>query len=314
MSDTFTMSDFYASDGGEENDDVIVDETIDVEPEGESLDEPAAAEAEPGDDEQAPQDSAEPEGQPEKTYLDFSALEGQFARLKVGDEEIEVPATELPQWAMRQADYTRKTQELAQQREQLQFWQTVDQAMKANPAETLAYLQKQFGVDATSVEETDDDDTWVDPVEKAVQQKLEAFQQQLAPVLEYTSRQQAIEYVDTVVKGMQQKYGDDFNVQEVLGECSQRGIEDPNLIEAVYRDMAAERFFAQQQALKTAGAQRQAEDANKRTAAQQAAAATGASGSAAGGRNATAPARDAETPMEAFQMAMRELREQGVIT
>ena len=77
-----------------------------VEPTEKPEDEPVDAAEEASDDST---DEAEEQEQEEQKYL-----------IKVGDEEVEVTLEELQNGYSRQADYTRKTQEVAQQRKQVQ--------------------------------------------------------------------------------------------------------------------------------------------------------------------------------------------------
>ena len=79
-------------------------------------------------------------------YVDTSAFDGKYVKVKVDGEELDVPFNEAIQGYQRQADYTRKTQELSQQREQLQYAQTLQQALESNPQQTLEILSRHYGV------------------------------------------------------------------------------------------------------------------------------------------------------------------------
>ena len=79
-------------------------------------------------------------------YVDPSAFDGKYVKVKVDGTDIDVPFGEAIQGYQRQADYTRKTQELAAQREQLGYAQTLQQALETNPQETIDLLTRHYGV------------------------------------------------------------------------------------------------------------------------------------------------------------------------
>lgn len=291
--DDFSTADFYGSDGGE-------DETYDdfsLEPSDDTQD--AAPEAPIGEGQ------GEVEDQPETTYLDLGQYAGQKVRVKVDGEDVEVPVEDLLGGYSRTADYTRKTQELAAQRQEIDFWKSVDAAMRVNPQQTLEYLSKQFGAQqAPAATEAADDDwgQYSDPTE----QKLEALQQQLAPAVQYFQQQQAEQYLNQVIDGLNTKYADSevpFSAQEVVTEALNRGIHDPRMLEAVYRDMSFDRLRAQLSAKKEVATQQQTTDAQKKAAAQQQAALIGSGAGAPRGR---APQSTAPRKYESFADAWAE--------
>jgi len=291
--DVFTADDFYGSDGGE---DEAFDEVIDE-----------------GTDDAAPAAPAEGDGQGEvteqpddSTYFDISQYAGQKVRVKVDGEEIAVPVEDLLGGYSRTADYTRKTQEIAQQREEIAFWKQVDAAMRVNPQQTLEYLSQQFGVQqaAAATEAADDDwGQYDDPSSKQVA----ALQAQMAPVVEFVQMQQAEQYLTQVLDGLSKKYGDDFNANEVVTEALNRGVKDPLMLEAVYRDMDYERLRARTAATQHVAADQAATDAKRQAAAQQAAAVVGNGSSAPRGRASAAPVAEPKTIAEAWALAKAEM-------
>ena len=121
-------------------------------------------------------------------YVDTSAFDGKYVKVKVDGEELDVPFNEAIQGYQRQADYTRKTQELSQQREQLQFAQTLQQALESNPQQTLDVLSRHYGVaeaqrmvaEATDTPETPQFD---DPLEQRIweaEQRIQSYEQERA--------------------------------------------------------------------------------------------------------------------------------------
>ena len=71
---------------------------------------------------------------------------GESYTVKVDGEESEVTLEELQDGYQRQADYTRKTQELADERKRLQQAEAIVSSLENNPEETLKALGEAFGV------------------------------------------------------------------------------------------------------------------------------------------------------------------------
>ena len=66
--------------------------------------------------------------------------------VKVDGEDVRVPLSEAVAGYSRQADYTRKTQELAQQKQSLQWASAVAQALENDPNRTIELLQTHYGL------------------------------------------------------------------------------------------------------------------------------------------------------------------------
>ena len=62
------------------------------------------------------------------------------------DDETTVPVSELRDRGLRQADYTRKTQELSEQRKELEDVATLRRALDVNPEGTIRWLAEQRGI------------------------------------------------------------------------------------------------------------------------------------------------------------------------
>ena len=69
---------------------------------------------------------------------------GDLYVIKVDGEEQEVSLEELRNGYQRQADYTRKTQEISAERDRLQQAESIVAALENNPEETLQILAKSF--------------------------------------------------------------------------------------------------------------------------------------------------------------------------
>ena len=146
--------------------------------------------------------------------------------VKIDGEEAQVTLEELQQGYQRQADYTRKTQEIAAERDRLQQAEAIVSALEHDPEGTLQTLAHSFNVaPITGQQVSDDEYAEVDPT----QQKLAELEHKIA-------RQEQMERVQRVereVSTLQEKYGE-FNREELLNHALKNGI--PNL-EAAYTHM-----------------------------------------------------------------------------
>lgn len=91
----------------------------------------------------------------------------------VDGEELEVTLDELRDGYSRQADYTRKTQALAAERERLRGMEQLADALNADPKVALEELARAFGVDWDSPGESaelDSDLDDLDPLERTVKE------------------------------------------------------------------------------------------------------------------------------------------------
>lgn len=205
----------------------------------------------------APEASAE-------DFFNISEYADKKVRVKVGGEEIAVPVSELAAGYQRQADYTRKTQEVAAQREQAAFGLQLQQALEINPAETIKLLSATYGVQLTpaQAQQIADDaaaggaDTFVDPVERLVAERLspiEAYIQDL-------ERERAVNQLERDLASLKTKYGDDFNEQAVVQAAVAMGETD---LDKVFKIIAFDTLMAKQQAVTEYTSQQAAEDANR---------------------------------------------------
>lgn len=178
----------------------------------------------------------EPEAAP-PSYLETDQYADHHVRVRVDGQEVSVPLREAIDGYSRQADYTRKTQELAEQQRRAQFGMTLQQALEANPAETLRILQAQYLQEQTEQEAPTPPDWTDDPDGKRWQEydaRLQRFEQQ-----------QADNELRTAVGVLQQRYGEDFNPTEVVQVAFSQGRMD---LEAVYKELAFDRYWQGQQA------------------------------------------------------------------
>jgi len=212
---------------------------------------------------------ATPSAPPE--YLDADQYAGHHVRLKVDGEELEVPLSEALQGYSRQQDYTRKTQALADQQREAQFAITLQRALENNPQATLRLLQEQYGAEVGQPAAAEDDDSWLDdPVEA----RMREYDQRLQQAESFRAEQE----LQTALRVLQNQFGEDFNANEVVSRAVQQGRMD---LANVYKEIACDRLFAQQQAQAEVQRRQQAEE-QQRIAAKAGVTAHGGSSSNSG--------------------------------
>jgi len=146
--------------------------------------------------------------------------------VKVDGAESEVTLGELQQGYQRQADYTRKTQELASERQRLEQAEAIVSALEADPQGALTALSSAFGIeDSRQPSSTDEWEEDPDPQEQRIASLEATVAQQTR-----TSRQTALE---KEVNALHSKYGD-FNADALYRHALSNRI--PNL-EAAYAHM-----------------------------------------------------------------------------
>ena len=133
---------------------------------------------------------------------------GESYTVKVDGSEEQVSLDELRDGYQRQADYTRKTQELASERSRLQQAEAIVQSLEADPAVTLEALGDAFGVARASGEPTGVVDPWDEPDPN--EQRLATLEARLEQQDRVHRRQQVEKQVETL-KG---SYGE-FNASEL---------------------------------------------------------------------------------------------------
>lgn len=198
--------------------------------------------------------SVEPEGSPvsesvevtETPILSVEEYSTYRVPVKLDGEELQVPLSEALAGYQRQADYTRKTQELAQQREQFEFASALQTALERDPSATLDLLANHYGISRQAAADmvAEDDFESLDPTEK----RYRELDQRLASFEDYQSKQQ----VEAEVKKLQARY-EDFNINEVVTAALRTGSTD---LEGTYKQIAFDKLMAKQE-LERAALQRQ---------------------------------------------------------
>lgn len=170
------------------------------------------------------------EGAPAPAYLDPEQYGSHLVKVKVAGEDVELPFSEALQSVMMQQDYTRKTQELAEERRKLQQADALVAALEGNPVETLKQLAQIYDLDP---------DAGLAPVEREPhEQQLVDMQRQLQAQQEAITRQQ----IQNEVAAIRAEHGD-FDVMATAQFAQERGL---RLTDA-FKLQKAEQLLQQQQ-------------------------------------------------------------------
>lgn len=234
------------------------------------------------DDGQVEEVDGEAEGidGPELNIDDFA---NHYVTVKVDGEDVRVPLSEAVAGYSRQADYTRKTQELAEQRQQLQWAAAIQQALDSNPAQTIDLLANHYGISKAEAKEMADDFGWADEISDPIESKMSELDKRIRAFED----QQAYVALEREIQSLQSKYGDDFVPAEVVAAAMAQG---NNNLEAVYKQIAFDRVAAKAEAAKRLAADKKAQEKAVIESKKSANAVSGGS-SAKGGGDEAGPIR-----------------------
>lgn len=216
--------------------------------------------------------------------------------IKVDGEELQVPLSEAIAGYQRQADYTRKTQELSQQRQQFEFASALEAALQRDPAATIDMLSKHYGISRQAVSDMIDNDESFEDLDP-VEQRYRELDQRIASFEEYQSQQQ----VELEVKRLQSTY-QDFNVQEVVTAALRLGTTD---LEGTYKQIAFDKMMQKQELERRAAEAKAAQDAGVVQAKRQAAVVSG--GASATANTTSEVFEPIRSVAEAWQAAKRQM-------
>jgi len=223
----------------------------------------------------------------EVELLDVTEIGDKFVSLQVDGEEVKVPVKEALAGYQRQADYTRKTQEISEQRKQLQFAATLQEALQKDPENTLRLLNQQFGKSSSAAAPLPQEEEYLTEEEKQVRtltQRLSALEQD-----------RAMDALVRTIDTLQEKYGDEFNADEVVFKANQLGTTD---LEAVFKSLAFDKVYAEK--TKTS---KKLEEEQARLNAKRGATVVSSGASAKGSAPKSAPPKSIQ---EAYELAKRQ--------
>ena len=210
-----------------------------------------------------------------------------YVSVKVDGKEVLVSLTEALSGYQRQADYTRKTQELSEQRRQVQFGGALQEALQKDPTATLELLKQHYGV----AQSTSDEELYADPVEKQyrlLEQRVMAFEQD-----------KAMDELQKTVEMLTKRYGADFDANEVVAKALALGSTD---LESVYKQVAFDRVYEQSMGVRQLQAKAEDDRAKVVQTKRQASVVSGG-GTAA---SADVSAKPITSLREAFEAAKRQ--------
>jgi len=157
--------------------------------------------------------------------------------VKVDGEELQVPLSEALSGYQRQADYTRKTQELAEQRQQVEFAAAIQSALERNPEATIDLLSRHYGISRQQAADMVSESVADEPLDP-IDQKFRDMEQRVASFEEYQSQQQ----IEREIAGLQSKYSD-FDVAEVVNTALRLGSTD---LEGTYKQIMFDKMMNRQ--------------------------------------------------------------------
>lgn len=192
----------------------------------------------------------------EVDLFDYTQFADNKVKLQVNGEEVIVPLAEAIAGYQRQADYTRKTQELSEQRKQIQFAAALQEALEKDPATTLQQLQELYGLSNNSSNETDDWDWEVDEPDTAKYRQLEAR-------IARFEEERAMQDLQKTIDSLEKRYGDAFQADEVVAKALAEGTTD---LEATFKKIAFDKVYEEAVANKKAKAEETARTQAKREA------------------------------------------------
>jgi hypothetical protein len=152
---------------GDEDESEVSDETSDETDESEDSDENEQDET----DEETDEDESETDESDEsQDDFDFDSNKEKLVTIKLNGETTKVPLGELRNGYMRQADYTRKTQQIAADMPVVAWAKEMQAAFANDPAGTISALQDYFGLvpENESPDEFDNLDPEIQPLAKAI--------------------------------------------------------------------------------------------------------------------------------------------------
>lgn len=199
--------------------------------------------------------------------FDFESVKDKTVAVTVNGETFEVPLAELRNGYMRQADYTRKTQQIAADGEVVRWAKVLQEGFQNNPQGTIQYLAQQFGVGLTN-----EPDPWQELVENdpsltPVVDRIRQQEQELAELrreAQTTAQERESAAVRAELNEVQSKYPD-FNPQLVIPIALQNGVR----LETAYKIWRADQI-ANTQVDQAAVAAKAAEAAARREKARAA--------------------------------------------
>ena len=254
------------------------------------------------------QDGIEPqeavETEPEYDLLEVDDPTAKYVKVSVDGEETVVPLDEALQGYSRQADYTRKTQGLAEERRTHEDDIRLSQAFRANPAMTVQILAQQAGVSveeylgigqAGQAQQEPASEEYVDPLERQLAEERQARETLEARI----DQRESDDVLRKAIGGLQSQFGaNDDDARAVVSQAYNMGL-GPEAFPMIFQSLQYQKATA-------AYEQRQQRTKQRQTSAQ-AATQVVATGSGAVGHQPAPEDGRLMTVAEAANMAFDEL-------
>lgn len=199
-----------------------------------------------------------------KQYLDTNTLGDHYVKVRVDGADMELPLKDALQGVMMQQAFTRRTQELAEQRKQFGQAQQLVQLLESDPRGTLAQLAKAYEIDMSGITP----DAEADPTE----QRFAALENQIRQQNQAAARMQ----IQREIEQLKGQFGE-FDEGAVVDYAFQNRLP----ITTAYRDLNFDRLMQEQQ--------RQGQAANNRANAIAAQIVEGGQATQPGSVGASAP-------------------------
>jgi len=192
--------------------------------------------------------------EPSRQYVEIDDPDNRFVRVRVDGEDVEVPFSEALRGYSREADYTRKAQAVAQQRQEAEFALNMQRALQANPEMTLRILAEQYGLmGQEQAQAPAEEEEYVDPLERALVEERRAREGLEARI----TQRETDEQLAHAIGGLQQQFNlsnDDINAVVTVAYEGGYGIE---ALPMIYKTMAFDRLAARVQQARAQQAEQQ---------------------------------------------------------
>ena len=178
---------------------------------------------------------------PARQYVEVDDPDQRFVRVRVDGEDVEVPYSEAIRGYSREADYTRKSQQVAQQRQEAELGLRIQQALAADPQRTLRLLAEQYApAEMPAAPEPEFDD----PLERQLYEERQARMS----LEERINQRETDEQLGRTIEGLRTQFGatdEDLRAVVIAAQQNNLGIE---ALPMIYKTMAFDRIQASVQA------------------------------------------------------------------
>lgn len=213
-------------------------------------------------DEGIEQPASEP---PARSYVEVDDPDSHYVRVKVDGEEVEVPFREALEGYSRHSDYSRKTAELAQQRQQAEYALRIQEALQVDPEATLQFLARQH-LKQQAEQPQPQAPEFDDPLERQIweaNQRVMTLEQRIA-------QQDADQQLNSAIGQLRTQFSaNDDDVRAVVQTAYQNGL-GVEAFPMIFKTMQFDRLQARVQASQAERARQQAETARRQASAASA--------------------------------------------